>query len=66
MLSDILACAPGALAATKSLMQQARFSPAADLVEQAAAVFAHSAQSAEGLEGMTAFIQKRKPTWAVT
>ena len=66
VLSDILACAPGALAATKALMQQARFSPAADLVEQAAAVFAHSAQSAEGLEGMTAFIQKRKPTWAVT
>ncbi|CAM8624256.1 CaiD Enoyl-CoA hydratase/carnithine racemase [Comamonadaceae bacterium] len=65
VLSDILACAPGALAATKALMQQARFSPAADLVEQAAAVFAHSAQSAEGLEGMTAFLQKRKPTWAV-
>lgn len=65
VLAEIQACAPGALASTKALMQQARFSPAADLVEHAAAVFAHSAQSAEGLEGMTAFIQKRKPTWAV-
>lgn len=66
VLKDILACAPGALAATKALMQQARFSPAKDLVDHAAAVFARSAQSAEGLEGMTAFIQKRKPSWAMT
>ncbi|WP_296511305.1 enoyl-CoA hydratase-related protein [Rhodoferax sp.] len=65
VLNEILACAPGAVAATKALMQQARFSPASDLVGHAAAVFANSAQSAEGLEGMTAFLQKRKPTWAV-
>lgn len=66
VLSDILACAPGALAATKALMQCARFAPAADLVQDAAAIFAQSAQSAEGIEGMTAFIQKRKPHWTVT
>ena len=63
-LADILDCAPGALAATKALMQRARFAAAADLVAEAAAAFAHSAQSAEGIEGMTAFIQKRKPNWA--
>ena len=66
VLADILACAPSALAATKALMQRARFAPAADLVQDAAAIFAQSAQSAEGLEGMTAFIQKRKPNWTLT
>ncbi len=66
VLSDILACAPGALAATKSLMRRARFAPASDLVQDAAAIFAQSAQGAEGIEGMTAFIQKRKPNWTLT
>lgn len=66
VLRDILACAPGALAATKALMQRARFVPAPELVEHAAHVFAESAQGAEGMEGMTAFIQKRKPHWTVT
>ena len=66
VLSDILACAPGALAATKSLMRRARFAPASELVQDAAAIFAHFAQGAEGIEGMTAFIQKRKPNWSLT
>ena len=65
VLTDILACAPGALAATKSLMRRARFAPASDLVQDAAAIFAHSAQGAEGIEGMSAFIQKRKPNWTL-
>jgi isohexenylglutaconyl-CoA hydratase len=65
-LADILACAPGALAATKALMRKARFTAAADLVTEAAAIFSHAAQGPEGQEGMTAFIQKRKPQWAVT
>lgn len=65
-LADILACAPGALAATKALMRRARFESAHALVAEAATIFAQSAQGAEGIEGMTAFIQKRKPQWAVT
>nr|WP_315849145.1 enoyl-CoA hydratase-related protein [uncultured Rhodoferax sp.] len=65
-LADILACAPGALAATKALMRKARFTAAADLVEEAATIFSHAAQGPEGQEGMTAFIQKRKPQWAMT
>lgn len=64
VLADILACAPGALAATKLLMERARWQSAATLVADAAAVFSRSANSAEGLEGMTAFMQKRKPQWA--
>ena len=65
VLADILACAPGAVAATKSLIAKARWTPPADLVAQAALVFSRAAQGAEGLEGVTAFIQKRKPNWAM-
>jgi isohexenylglutaconyl-CoA hydratase len=64
VLTDILGCAPQALAATKALMDKARFARPKDMVLQAAQVFAQAAQSAEGLEGMTAFMQKRKPQWA--
>ena len=64
VLADITACAPGALAATKSLMVRARFADPAALVSDAARVFSQAAQGAEGLEGTTAFMQKRKPIWA--
>ena len=64
-LADILCCAPGALAATKALMRKARFAAGADLVDTAAAIFSHAAHSPEGQDGMTAFIQKRKPQWAL-
>jgi len=63
VLADILACAPGALAATKALMAQARLHEPQTLVQHAAAVFSQAAQGPEGLEGMTAFMQKRKPNW---
>ena len=65
VLADILACAPGALAATKALMAQARLREPQDLVQPAAKIFSQAAQGPEGLEGMTAFIQKRKPQWAM-
>jgi isohexenylglutaconyl-CoA hydratase len=64
VLGEILRCAPGALAATKALLAQSRFTPAAAMVGIAAAVFSRAAQSAEGVEGTLAFIQKRKPKWA--
>jgi isohexenylglutaconyl-CoA hydratase len=34
-------------------------------VQEAALVFSRAAQGPEGLEGTTAFLQKRKPNWAV-
>lgn len=64
VLDDILRCAPGAIAATKQLLARARFAPAATLVQDAAAVFSRAVQGPEGLEGTTAFIQKRQPSWA--
>jgi len=63
-LAQVLRCAPGAIAATKALMARALHTPAADLVEDAARVFAQAARGAEGIEGMGAFLQKRSPSWA--
>jgi isohexenylglutaconyl-CoA hydratase len=65
VLADILACAPGALAATKSLMAQARLREPQDLVQHAATIFSRAAQGPEGMEGIAAFMQKRKPQWAM-
>lgn len=66
VLTDILACAPGAVTATKALMAKARLTLPSDMVQQAAVIFSRAAQGAEGLEGMTAFLQKRKPNWALS
>ena len=63
ILSDILQCAPGALAATKALLARARLEAPAALVNHAAAVFARTALGPEGSEGTAAFVQKRKPSW---
>jgi isohexenylglutaconyl-CoA hydratase len=63
VLFDILQCAPGAVAATKALIAKARFQSPASLVQEAAQVFSAAALGPEGLEGTTAFLQKRKATW---
>jgi len=63
-LAQVLRCAPGAIAATKALMARALHAPAADLVDDAARVFARAARGPEGIEGMSAFLQKRSPSWA--
>jgi isohexenylglutaconyl-CoA hydratase len=65
VLAEILACAPGALAATKALMARARLEAPHNLVQDAAAIFSQAVTGPEGLEGTTAFIQKRKPQWAL-
>jgi isohexenylglutaconyl-CoA hydratase len=64
VVGEILRCAPGAISATKALLARARFAPPVELVRDAATVFSRSAQGAEGVEGMAAFIAKRKPRWA--
>jgi isohexenylglutaconyl-CoA hydratase len=62
-LGDILNCAPGALAATKALVRKARWLRPRDLVEEAAEAFSRAALGPEGVEGMSAFLQKRKALW---
>jgi isohexenylglutaconyl-CoA hydratase len=63
-LNQILRCAPGAIAATKALMARALHTPAPELIEDAARLFARAARGPEGIEGMTAFLQRRAPAWA--
>ena len=64
VLGEIQQCAPQAVAATKSLMAKARLHEAAGLVDEAAAVFARATLGEEGIEGISAFVEKRKPKWA--
>lgn len=64
VLNDILRCAPGAIAATKRLLARARFTAGASLVDEAASVFSRAVQGPEGIEGTSAFLQKRSPSWA--
>ena len=66
VLADIALCAPQAIAATKALISKARYATASALVHEAAGVFADAVLGAEGVEGTTAFLQKRKPTWALS
>jgi isohexenylglutaconyl-CoA hydratase len=63
VLNDILQCAPDAVAQTKRLVAKARFVPGADMVDEAALVFSRAVQGPEGVEGTTAFMQKRRPNW---
>jgi isohexenylglutaconyl-CoA hydratase len=64
VIGECLQCAPGAVAATKALMAKARFATPASLVQEASLVFARAALGPEGVEGASAFVQKRKPRWA--
>jgi isohexenylglutaconyl-CoA hydratase len=63
VLDQILACAPGAVAATKALVAKARFQAPAALVAEAAQVFSKAALGPEGTEGTLAFLHKRPATW---
>lgn len=64
VLATIDRCAPGAIAVTKELMLRAGELEHEALLDHAAARFAEAARGPEGVEGMTAFIQKRRPSWA--
>jgi isohexenylglutaconyl-CoA hydratase len=63
VLRDILACAPGAIAATKALLAKARFVPPSTLVAEAADAFSRAALGPEGQEGTLAFLHKRPASW---
>ena len=63
VVGEILQCEPGAVAATKALIREARLHNAASLVHEAAETFSRAALGAEGVEGTTAFLQKRKASW---
>ncbi len=63
VIARIQSCAPGAIATTKSLLARTRFDAPQNLIDDAAALFSKAVLSAEGQEGTTAFMQKRKAAW---
>ncbi len=64
VLGQIRRCAPGAVASTKHLMLQVGAVDHEALLDEGATRFAQAARGPEGIEGMTAFISKRRPHWA--
>lgn len=60
---DVLRCAPGAIAATKTLLQQIPQTESDAIPRLAAENFAAAFKSEEGREGIASFVEKRKPIW---
>jgi isohexenylglutaconyl-CoA hydratase len=63
-LAQIARCAPGANAAIKRLLLASRTMPRDELLDASADAFAACLRGPEGQEGVTAFLEKRKPKWA--
>lgn len=63
IVSLLLQGAPGAQAAIKQLVRQVANRPKEEVRGYTANLIAQRRNSAEGLEGMVAFLQKRKPSW---
>ncbi|WP_169569881.1 enoyl-CoA hydratase/isomerase family protein [Sneathiella limimaris] len=63
VVARVLKCGPMANAATKAIMLRVGTLPAEELISFSAAEFAKLNRSREGVEGQTAFAEKRKPSW---
>ena len=63
ILQQINACAPGANAVTKDILFETLRRPRADALDFASRGFAQCMLSPEGLEGVAAFVEKRKAYW---
>jgi isohexenylglutaconyl-CoA hydratase len=61
--SDVLACAPGAVAATKTLLRQLATIPDEQKMRVAAENFTACLKGDEGVEGVASFLEKRPPNW---
>jgi len=63
VVAKVLNCGPMANAATKQIMLSVGTAPAEDIVRFSAETFAELNRGGEGLEGQSAFAEKRKPSW---
>jgi methylglutaconyl-CoA hydratase len=61
----LLRGAPGALAATKTVLREAAARPVPEALARMAALSADRFASAEAQEGMAAFAEKRDPAWVI-
>lgn len=64
VLKQISLCAPGANAMTKGIVFESTRKPRAEALDFASHGFATCMLSEEGVEGVSAFVAKRKPSWA--
>ena len=60
----VMKCAPKANAVTKEIVLATRYMSKDEMIEFAANGFAECMLSPEGLEGISSFIEKRKPKWS--
>jgi len=63
VLQQIERCGPQANAITKAILHCTQSQPLDDTLDMAAQDFATAIQSAEGREGVAAFLEKRRPDW---
>jgi len=65
-VNEVLGAGPEAIAAAKALLARAWTGPAPEMIGLTAEAIAARRASAEGQEGMRAFIEKRKASWNVS
>lgn len=64
VIAQIRRCAPGANAVTKDIMLSVGHKDMDQILNEGAEKFAQCIRGDEGVEGTTAFVEKRKPKWA--
>jgi methylglutaconyl-CoA hydratase len=65
-VQEILSGAPQAIAAAKALIKRVAGRPAQEVMALTAETIAERRASAEGQEGVKAFLEKRKASWNVS
>ncbi|MBT9472248.1 MAG: enoyl-CoA hydratase-related protein [Pseudomonadota bacterium] len=63
--TEMMACAPGAVAESKRLVEDVAYQAIEDVMDETAKRIARARISDEGQEGVRAFLDKRKPSWAL-
>jgi methylglutaconyl-CoA hydratase len=63
VVDGVLACGPQAVASAKALIRRAAGGPSAETAAMAAETLADARVSAEGQEGLRAFLDKRRAAW---
>lgn len=66
IVEDILSCGPAALKMAKDLLENVPKMQESEWMEYTARAIADLRVSAEGQEGLTAFLEKREPSWKKT
>lgn len=62
---EMMACAPGAVAVSKRLVGDVAYQPIDEVMDETAKIIARARVGDEGQEGVRAFLERRKPSWAV-